>query len=105
MSSTTKVFLGLVITLGVAVAAVAIGNDRYAEADSALAKACAGSPTTPQVENALFNARARSNDGYDPICAAPADKDDVAGELFSQRLNAARHAAPPGDIGAGARRR
>jgi hypothetical protein len=83
--STTRVILGIGVTLIVAVAAIAIGNDRYTDVEGALAKACAGAPTTPQLENALFNARARSDGGFDPICSPPANDDDFDGAMLSRR--------------------
>jgi hypothetical protein len=83
VNSTVRVILGIVITCGVAVGAVVIGNDSYVDADGGIAKACAGTPATPQMENALFNARSRTEGGIDPICSPlPAD-DDLDGLLLS----------------------
>jgi hypothetical protein len=85
MGSTTRVILGIGVTLIVAVGAIVIGNDRYDDVDGAVAKACAGAVTTPQLENALFNARARSDSGSDPVCSPPANDDDLDGAMLSRR--------------------
>jgi len=85
MGSTTRVILGIGVTLIVAVGAIVIGNDRYDDVDEAVAKACAGAVTTPQLENALFNARARSDSGSDPVCSPPAKDDDLDGAMLSRR--------------------
>jgi len=85
MGSTTRVILGIGVTLIVAVGAIVIGNDRYDDVDEAVAKACAGAVTTPQLENALFNARARSDSGSDPVCSPPANDDDFDGAMLSRR--------------------
>jgi hypothetical protein len=85
MGSTTRVILGIGVTLIVAVGAIVIGNDRYDDVDGAVAKACAGAVTTPQLENALFNARARSDSGSDPVCSPPANDDDLEGAMLSRR--------------------
>jgi len=68
----------------VAVGAIAIGNDRYDDPASALAKACTGSAPTRQLDNALFNARALSDSGADPICAPSASDDDFDGVMLSR---------------------
>ena len=86
MSSTTGFILGIGVTLIVAVGAIALGNDRYDDVDGAIAKACAGAATTPQLENALFNARARSDSGADPICSPPENDDDFDGVMLSRRV-------------------
>jgi hypothetical protein len=104
-SSTTRTVLGIVIALGVAAGAVAISNDRYADADGSLAQACAGAPATPQLENALFNARARSNDGYDPVCAGVVNDGTADGQLLSQSRSPGRNAEESNDIGSELRRR
>jgi hypothetical protein len=83
IGSTTRLILGIGVTLIVAVGAIAIGNDRYDDVEGALAKACAGTATTPQLENALFNARARSDGGFDPICSPPENDDDFDGVMLS----------------------
>ena len=83
MSSKIRLSLWLGATTIVAVGAIAIGNDRYDEVNGALAKACAGSAPSRQLDNALFNARARSDSGVDPICAPPAKDDDFDGVMLS----------------------
>ena len=104
-SSTIRTVLGIVIAVGVAVVAVAISNDRYADADRSLARACAGAPATPQLENALFNARARSNDGYDPVCAGVMNGGSADGQLLSQSRGPRQNAEESNDVGSGLRRR
>jgi hypothetical protein len=84
LNSTVKAALWMGATLMVAVGAIAIGNDGYDDTGGSLAKACAGSPPTRQMENALFNARARSDGGADPICAPP-EKDDDSGSYLTQQ--------------------
>jgi hypothetical protein len=79
--------LGIGVTLMVAVGAIAIGNDRYDDVDGALAKACAGEATTPQLENALFNARAQSEGGFDAICSPPENDDDSEAVKLSHYPN------------------
>jgi hypothetical protein len=83
-NSTTRLILGIGLTLLVAGGAIAIGNDRYDGVNAALAKACAGEVTTPQLQNALFNARARTESGFDPICSPPRDDDDFDGAMLSR---------------------
>src|SRR3981081_4847537 len=85
IGSITRLILESGVALIVAVGAIAIGNDRYDDVGGALAKACAGTATTPQLENALFNARARSDGGFDPICSPPENDDDFAGVMIVQR--------------------
>ncbi|MBV8806418.1 MAG: hypothetical protein JO042_15280 [Sinobacteraceae bacterium] len=88
MSITTKAILGFGITLIVAVAAIYLGNDRYDELEGAVTRACAGGAMSPQLENALFSLRARSDNGSDPVCA-PSEKDDdidVAAALLPHAL-------------------
>jgi hypothetical protein len=87
LSSITRIVLWIGATLIVAVGAISIGNDRYDDVDGALAKACAGSATTPQLENALFSVRARSEGGSDPICAPPEKDDDFEGVMLSHGPN------------------
>jgi hypothetical protein len=83
LSSTIRMSLWIGATSIVAVGAIAIGNDRYDDVDGALAKACTGSAPTHQLENALFNARSRSDSGADPICAPPEKDDDFDGVMLS----------------------
>jgi hypothetical protein len=83
MSATTRLVLGVGLTLIVAVAAIAVGDDRYEDVD-ALARACTGAVRTPQLEHALFNIRARSEGGLDPICSPP-EHDDDPGDMVLSR--------------------
>jgi hypothetical protein len=104
-SSTTRSMLGIGVTLIVAVGAIAIGDDRYDDADGALAKACAGAATSHQLENALFNTRARSNGGFDPICSPPENDDDFDGVMLSHGPSIRDDATRIGAFGAEGRRR
>jgi hypothetical protein len=105
LSSTTKVALWIGATLIVAVGAIAIGNDRYEDVDGALAKACAGSAPTRQMDNALFNARARSDSGADPICSPPEKDDDFEGVMLSHSPGARTESTHFGHFGDEPRRR
>lgn len=89
-SSTTRLALGIGVTLIVAVGAIVIGDDRYDDAGSALARACTGAATTPELEHALFNARARSEGGFDPICSPPESDDDSDGAMLSRSRSVTR---------------
>jgi hypothetical protein len=105
LSTATRISLWLGATSIVAIGAIAIGNDRYEDVDSALAKACTGSAPTRQLDNALFNSRARTDSGADPICT-PADKDDdLAGVVLSHSPNARAEGKQLGFFGDEPRRR
>jgi hypothetical protein len=93
LSSIIRMSLWIGATSIVAVGAIVIGNDRYADADGALARACAGAAPSRQLDNALFNARARSDSGADLICAPPEKDDEFAGVMLS-RSPSARAGAP-----------
>jgi hypothetical protein len=69
VSLKVRVTLGVVLVLSCAVAAL-VDDARHADADGSLVQACAGMPASHQLESALFNARAQSNGGFDPICGA-----------------------------------
>jgi hypothetical protein len=68
----------------VAVGAIVIGNDRYVDVDGALARACTGAAPSRQLDNALFNARARSDSGADLICAPPEKDAEFDGVMLSR---------------------
>lgn len=104
-SSITRLALGIGVTLIVAVGAIAIGDDRYSDADSELAKACAGAATTPQLENALFNIRAQSDGGFDPICSPPENDEDLDGAMLSRSPSIRDDARRFGAFGTEGRRR
>jgi hypothetical protein len=70
-NSTIKTILGAAVISGLAVLATGealFGEDRYGDPDSSLAQACAGLMADDRLERALFNARAQSNGGFDPVC-------------------------------------
>jgi hypothetical protein len=81
--ATSRLVLGIGLTLIVAVAAIVVGDDRYDDVD-ALAGACAGAVKTRQLEHALFNMRARSEGGLDPICSPPEYDDDSDAVMLSR---------------------
>jgi hypothetical protein len=84
LESVIRMSLWIGATSIVAVGAIFIGNDRYDDAAGALAKACSGSAPSHQLDNALFNARALSDSGADPICAPAANDDDFDGLMLSR---------------------
>jgi hypothetical protein len=83
----------------VAIGAIVIGNDRYDDGGEALAKACTGSAPSRQFDNALFNARALSDGGADPICSPPEKDDDFDGVMLSHSPNARTDATQVGLFG------
>jgi len=93
-------------TLIVAVGAIAIGDDGYADVDgAAVAKACAGTTSTRQMDNVLFNARALSDSGSDPICAPPQADDDFDSAMLSHSPGSRARATQLGFFGEVSRRR
>jgi hypothetical protein len=105
LSSIIRMSLWIGATSIVAVGAIAIGNDRYDDVDGALAKVCSGSAPSRQLDNALFNVRARSDGGADPICAPPEKDDDFDGVMLSHSPRARARASQLGFFGDEARRR
>jgi hypothetical protein len=99
--TTMRISLWIVATLIVAVGAIAIGNDGYAD----LAKACTGAESTRQMDNVLFNARALSGSGADPICAPPNRDDDFDGMMLSRSPSSRAEAAQIGFFAVESRRR
>jgi hypothetical protein len=87
LSTTARVSLWLTATSIVAIGAIAVGNDRYEDVDGALAKACTGSAPTRELDNALFNSRARTDSGADPICTPPDKDGDFDGVVLSHSPN------------------
>ena len=76
--------LWMLATLAIAAGAIAIGNDRFTEADAQVA--CTGQPISRQLDNTLFTARALSQSGADPVCTPPVHyEDDGDGAMLSQR--------------------
>jgi hypothetical protein len=98
-----RISLWIGATLIVAVGAIAIGNDGYADAD--VAKACTGAESTRQMDNVLFNARALSDSGADPICAPPEGDDDFDGVILSHSPSSRPRATQTGFFGEESRRR
>jgi hypothetical protein len=60
--------LAIALMFSVVTGAVITGGSRPEEADGSLAQACAGMRIDHQLDDALFNVRAQSNGGSDPIC-------------------------------------
>jgi hypothetical protein len=81
-----KVTLGVVLVLSCAVAAL-VDDARHADADGSLAQACAGMPASHKLERALFNVRAQSNGGFDPICGAIESPTAAAGQPPPRRYS------------------
>jgi hypothetical protein len=93
----------MLATLVIAVGAIAIGNDRFTEAETQVA--CTGQPISRQLDNTLFTARALSQSGADPVCTPPDhDEDDLDAAMLSHRHG--RFDSPgPGFFGYQPRRR
>jgi hypothetical protein len=69
--------VGVCIGIGIAVLIGVAGcrnghvrHDHAPQSDASLTQACAGQPADPQLERALFDARAQSLGGFDAICYA-----------------------------------
>jgi hypothetical protein len=105
LRSALKVGLWIVATLVVAVVAIAIGDNRLDEDDSAVAKACSGQATSRQLDRTLFTARALSESGADPICTPPSNDDDYDGVMVSHSPGYRPHKSRFGFLGYEARRR
>jgi hypothetical protein len=76
--------ISMLAALGLAAGAIAIEDDRFPETETQVA--CTGQPTSRQLENALFTARALSQSGADPVCTPPDhDADDLDGVMLSRR--------------------
>jgi hypothetical protein len=95
--------LWMLATLVIAAGAIAIGDDRFPEAETQVA--CTGQPISRQLDNTLFTARALSQSGTDPVCTPPDhDEDDLDGAMLSHRRP--RFESPgPGFFGYQPRRR
>jgi hypothetical protein len=59
--------LGVLATFGVAVSAMT-ASEGHVDDSHSIERACAGEPTTRELEDMLSTARALSNDGSDFIC-------------------------------------
>ncbi|MGB9330105.1 MAG: hypothetical protein WCB10_04990 [Steroidobacteraceae bacterium] len=73
--------LAIALMFSVVTGAVISGGSRPEEADGSLAQACAGTRIDHQLDNALFNVRAQSNGGSDPICEAIQSQVAMADQL------------------------
>lgn len=68
VGTTTASIWGVTVALGVAAAAIGTSEGRYRDESHLLQQACAGLPSSRQVEDALASMRGLSNDGSDPVC-------------------------------------
>jgi hypothetical protein len=105
LSTATRIGLWLAATSIVAIGAIAVGDDRYEDIDSALAKACTGQASSRQLDNALFNSRARTDSGADPICTPPEKDDGPDGVMLSHAPKARSEGTQLGFFGGEPRRR
>ena len=96
--------LWMLATLGIAAAAIAIEDDRFPEMETQVA--CTGQPTSRQLDNTLFTARALSQSGADPVCTPPdQDADDLDGVMLSHRRGSRFESPELGFFGYQPRRR
>ena len=68
VGTTTASIWGVTVALGVVAAAIGTSEGRYRDESHLLQQACAGLPSSRQVEDALASMRGLSNDGSDPVC-------------------------------------
>jgi hypothetical protein len=68
VATTTASIWGITVALGVAAATFMTSEARYPDESRLLQQACAGLPSSRQVEDALAGMRGLSNDGSDPVC-------------------------------------
>lgn len=68
VAATTASIWGITVALGVAVATFATGEVPYRDESRLLQQACAGLPSSRQVEYALASMRGLSNGGSDAVC-------------------------------------
>ena len=68
VATTTASIWGITVALGIAAAAFATSDGRYRDESHLLEQACAGLPSSRQVEDALASMRGLSIDGSDPVC-------------------------------------
>jgi len=71
---TTASIWGITVALGAAAAAWVASDPRHQDESLLLTQACAGLPSTRQIEDELATMRAMSNGGSDPICVTLASQ-------------------------------
>ena len=99
-----RIILWMLAASGLAAGAIAIGDDRFTEAETQVA--CTGQPISRQLDNTLFTARALSQSGADPVCTPPDhDGDDLDGAMLAQRRGSRFESPEPGVFGYQPRRR
>jgi hypothetical protein len=81
VATTTASIWGITVALGVAAAALGLGTSegRYRDESRLLEQACAGLPSSRQVEDALASMRGVSIDGSDPVCTQLISRAAAAG--------------------------
>jgi hypothetical protein len=68
--SAARILIGLALITGLLGGALWMGHERPGEAEVSLARVCAGMATDNPAEDTLFEVRAQSNGGFDPVCDA-----------------------------------
>ena len=68
VATATASIWGITVALGVAAAAFAANGGRLRDESRLFQQACAGLPSSRQIEDTLASMRGLSNDGFDPIC-------------------------------------
>ena len=68
VASTTASIWGITVALAIAAAAFGTNDGRYRDESRLLEQACAGLPSSRQVEDSLASMRGLSIDGSDPVC-------------------------------------
>ena len=69
VATTTASIWGITVALGVVAGAFTASEGRYRDEGLLLQQACAGLPSSREVEDALASMRGLSNDGSDPVCS------------------------------------
>jgi hypothetical protein len=70
LRAAARILIGLTLIAGLLGGALWMGHERPGDAEVSLAQVCAGMVTDRKAENALFEVRAQSNGGSDPVCDA-----------------------------------
>jgi hypothetical protein len=82
--------LAIALMFSVVTGAITTGGGRSEHADGSLTQACTGMRTDQQLDDVLFNVRAQSNGGSDPICEAIESQVAMAEQLRDDGLVAAK---------------
>lgn len=84
VATTTASIWGITVALGVAAAAFGPSDGRYRNESRLLEQACAGLPSSRQVEDALASMRGVSIDGSDPVCTQLISRASATGAYQQQ---------------------